>query len=147
MRLRKVTDYLKRLFSSKKEPAQTGTMLLKGKRILLVEDAPESQILISHILKKYGICVNIAENGRRALDILNGEDFDLILMDMQMPVLDGYSTTEILRRTGYKKPIISLTAHTMREDQIKCLKSGCNEVLVKPVNQLKLVDAVARYFY
>jgi CheY-like chemotaxis protein len=119
--------------------------LLAGKRVLLVEDAPESQLLIAHILKKHGLKVNVADNGRQALDLLNDEDFDVILMDMQMPVLDGYSTTEILRKSGYAKPIISLTAHAMREDQLKCLASGCNEVLTKPVSQAKLLHTVSRY--
>jgi CheY-like chemotaxis protein len=118
---------------------------LNGKRILLVEDAADHQILITHILRKYGVSVFTADNGRIALDILNGEDFDLILMDMQMPVLDGYSTTEILRKTGYKKPIISLTAHAMKEEQMKCLECGCNEVLTKPITQTTLVDTLSRY--
>lgn len=124
---------------------QEDLAVLAGKRILLVEDAPESQLLISHILKKHGIKVDVADNGRQALDLLNDEDFDVILMDMQMPVLDGYSTTEILRKSGYAKPIISLTAHAMREDQLKCLQSGCNEVLTKPVSQAKLIHTVSRY--
>jgi len=119
--------------------------LLAGKRVLLVEDAPENQLLISHILKKHGLKVDVADNGRQALDLLNDADFDVILMDMQMPVLDGYSTTEILRKSGYAKPIISLTAHAMRDDQLKCLASGCNEVLTKPVSQAKLLHTVSRY--
>lgn len=119
--------------------------ILSGKRILLVEDAPEIQLIISHMLEKHGLEVDVADNGRKALDILNDEDFDLILMDMQMPVLDGYSTTEILRKSGYLKPIISLTAHTMREDLLKCLASGCNEVLVKPVAPSTLLNTVIRY--
>ncbi len=126
-------------------PAAEDLALLAGKRILLVEDAPENQILISHILEKHGLEVDVADNGRKALDLLNDEDFDVILMDMQMPVLDGYSTTEILRKSGYVKPIISLTAHAMREDQLKCLASGCNEVLTKPVNQAALIHTVSRY--
>lgn len=133
--------------ATRRIPPAEELMILTGKRILLVEDAPENQILISHILEKYGLEVNVADNGRKALDILNSEDFDIILMDMQMPVLDGYSTTEILRKSGYIKPIISLTAHAMREDQQKCLASGCNEVLTKPVNQAALLHTVSRYLH
>lgn len=116
-----------------------------GKNILLVEDTTENQILISHILSKNGATVKIAHNGKEALEMVQAGSFDVILMDMQMPVLDGYSATAILRQRGYKKPIISLTAHAMREDLRKCIDVGCDEVLTKPVNKLQLLETISRY--
>lgn len=114
-------------------------------QILLVEDTIENQILISHILEKYGAKVSVAENGKVAIGLTEQNNFDLILMDMQMPVLDGFSATSLLRKKGYTKPIISLTAHAMQEDLKKCIDSGCNEVLTKPVTQAKLIQTVTKF--
>ena len=113
--------------------------------MLLVEDTVENQILISHILQKNGLSVKIVGDGQQALDITTQENFDIILMDMQMPVLDGYSATARLRERGYNKPIISLTAHAMREDLKRCLDVGCNETLTKPISQATLVKTIQYY--
>lgn len=118
---------------------------LQGCRVLLVEDTIENQILISHILERNGLQVKVVGDGQQALDITARESFDVILMDMQMPVLDGYSATAQLRERGYTKPIISLTAHAMREDLKRCLDVGCNETLTKPISQAVLVKTIQYY--
>lgn len=121
---------------------------LKGKKILLAEDGPDNQKLISFILKKSGAEVTVAENGEaarqaamRAMEI--GLLYDVILMDMQMPILDGYGATRILREQGYSGPIISLTANAMEGDREKCISVGCNDHVTKPIDRRKLISMIA----
>jgi PAS domain S-box-containing protein len=113
-------------------------------RVLLAEDGKDNQRFIAAMLRKAGAEVVIAENGRIAVEKARAENFDLILMDMQMPELDGYAATSRLRRSGYAQPIIALTAHAMADDRAKCLQAGCTEYLVKPIDRRLLVQTVAR---
>jgi CheY-like chemotaxis protein len=117
-------------------------------RILLAEDCPDNQRLISYFLRKTGADVTIAENGRMAVDLaLAARDqdtsFDLILMDMQMPEMDGYQATTELRAAEYNGPIIALTAHAMSGDREKCIQAGCDDYVEKPISREKLIAAVA----
>jgi signal transduction histidine kinase len=119
-------------------------------RVLLAEDGPDNQRLIAFILRKAGAEVTVAENGAIALGLAlaardEGAPYHVILMDMQMPVMDGYEATRKLRSADYKSPIVALTAHAMSEDRQKCLDAGCDEFLTKPIDRARLIDAMARY--
>ncbi|MEO2045151.1 MAG: ATP-binding protein [Pirellulales bacterium] len=118
--------------------------------VLLAEDRPDNQRLISFVLKKAGADVSVAENGQIALDLaLNARDqgtpFDVILMDMQMPVLDGYQATTKLRENNYQGPILALTTHAMTSDRQKCLDAGCDGYATKPIDRKELISVVAQF--
>ena len=111
-------------------------------RVLLVEDGETNRELISLVLEEAGASVVSAENGQEGVEAVQQETFDLILMDMQMPVMDGYTAARTLRSLGHRIPIVALTAHAMRGDQEKCLAAGCNSYLSKPVLIDQLLEAV-----
>jgi CheY-like chemotaxis protein/HPt (histidine-containing phosphotransfer) domain-containing protein len=119
-------------------------------RVLLAEDGPDNQLLLATHLRKGGLEVTLAENGRiaveKALDAVEkGESFDVILMDMQMPEMDGYDATTFLREQGYKRPIVALTAHAMAGDREHCIAAGCDEYLTKPITRAKLLNTIAPF--
>jgi len=119
-------------------------------RILVAEDGLDNQRLLSLLLSKTGAEVALAENGHVAVDkalaaVEEGRPFDLILMDMQMPLLDGYGATVALRDQGYGGPIIALTAHTMDGDRERCLQAGCNDFVAKPIDRPQLLESVAAH--
>src|SRR5262249_53664704 len=123
---------------------------LAGVRVLLAEDSPDNQKLVAILLRKGGAEVTIAENGKAACELaLNAlrrdEPFHVVLMDMQMPVLDGYQATVALRRQGYALPIIAFTAHSMADDRQKCVDVGCDDYLMKPIDPQGLIDLVRRW--
>lgn len=113
-------------------------------RILLAEDFLPTQRLISMLLTKAGAQVDLASDGKQAVELTNqaaDEDapYDLIIMDMQMPVLDGYRATERIRTMGFGGPIVALTAHAMAGDREKCLKVGCTDYTTKPIDRRQLI--------
>tara|TARA_R110002111_G_scaffold227346_2_gene288883 strand:+ start:3886 stop:5454 length:1569 start_codon:yes stop_codon:yes gene_type:complete len=117
-------------------------------RILLVEDSPDNQRLIRFILNRAGADVTIAKNGEEGIKLTlaamqAGDSFHLILMDMQMPVMDGYQATRSLRATGYTGQIVALTAHAMPGDNEKCLAAGCDGYLSKPIERSTFIPEVA----
>jgi len=119
----------------------TGTAL-EGLNVLLVDDGETNRKLIGLFLSRSGATVEMAENGALALHIAEQSRFDVILMDMQMPVMDGYTATVRLREMGFTGPIIALTAHAMKGDRQKCEAAGCSGYLAKPVNMDELVRTV-----
>ena len=123
------------------------SVVLDGCRILLAEDGQDNQRLIAFLLRKAGANVEVAENGMVAAELALAADepFDLILMDMQMPLKDGYQATRELRAAGYRGPIVALTAHAMKDDEQKCLATGCDAYLAKPIDRAKLLETVARF--
>ena len=106
--------------------------------VLVVEDNPANRMLIDTLLKKHGLAATLTENGKQAVEAALAGDFDLILMDMQMPVMNGYEATTLLREKGLTVPIIALTASVMVGDRQKCIEAGCDDFLSKPINRLHL---------
>ncbi len=119
-------------------------------RVLVAEDGPDNQRLIAYHLTRSGAKVEFAANGRIAMESAlaardAGSPFDLILMDMQMPELDGYAAATMLRRHAFYTPIIALTAHAMSGDREKCLDAGCDDYLTKPISSAAIVGACQRW--
>ena len=116
-------------------------------RVLLAEDGEDNQRLLMAFLKMGGAEATLAVDGAEAVRLAKEANYayDLILMDMQMPVMDGYQATAELRRAGYAKPIIAVTAHAAPEDRAKCLAAGCTDYLSKPISKGVLLSACAGY--
>ena len=119
-------------------------------RVLVVDDRRDVRHISQHFLEKSGASVATAEDGQKGLDAAiaakeSEKPFDLILMDLQMPVLDGLQATAKLRSLGIECPIIALTADAMKGDRERCLNGGCDDYLSKPIEQAMLIEMVYRY--
>lgn len=112
---------------------------LNGMKVLAIDDSPDNLTLLAYYLKNTGVDVSYAENAAKGIELAGENDFDVILMDIQMPEMDGHQATEIVRQNGFTKPILALTAHVLRDEHEKCLSSGCNDVLTKPLSRTKLI--------
>jgi CheY-like chemotaxis protein len=117
---------------------------LRG-HILLVDDSSDNQKLIKLLLSTSMLDVDSADNGKSAVELALTSEYDLILMDIQMPVMDGIEATKLLRATGYDKPIIALTANAMQEERNLYLKIGCNDFLSKPIDRNAFFSLLAKY--
>lgn len=113
--------------------------------ILLVEDNKVNQIVVEKFLNKWGVGVTIAENGQQAVEMVKKQEFSLILMDLQMPVMDGYEATSIIRKTGITTPILALTASVRLGQKKRALDIGMNDFLIKPLTPSDLYHKIALY--
>lgn len=118
---------------------------LQGLHVLVVEDSLDNQLLAQQYLNREGADVNTANHGAEALSVVAQKAYDIVLMDMQMPVMDGYTATRELRKRGVTTPIIAMTAHAMREDLQKCLRAGCNAYISKPFRRESLISIIRRH--
>jgi len=123
---------------------------LRNVRILVVEDMAVNQAIIATLLREAGAQVELADNGALGVqkvtqDMDNGLLFDVVLMDMQMPVMDGYEATAYLRRHRYNRPIIAVTAHALAGDREKTLKVGCDDYIAKPIDNRTLIEMIQKH--
>jgi signal transduction histidine kinase/ActR/RegA family two-component response regulator len=118
---------------------------LSQMKILLVEDSPDNQSLYKIILSREGVEIDIASDGSQGVEKALNEKYALVLMDVQMPKMDGHEATQTLRARGYQGPIVALTAHAMNEERERCLKSGFTDYLSKPIQRDRLVEILMRY--
>jgi CheY-like chemotaxis protein len=128
--------------NSSEQPSQS---LLAGKRVLLAEDSRAQQRLVSYLLAKAGVTVVLAQNGHEAVELAGREPFDAVLLDMQMPHMDGYEAAAVLRRQGYRRPILALTADVFGGDEQRCLEAGCDDYLAKPMEPADLLGLLMRH--
>jgi len=117
--------------------------------ILLAEDTLDTQMLVVRLLTKCGATVTTADNGQDAIEKVmaaeaSAQPFDVVLMDGQMPVMDGLKATQVLRAKGYSGVIIALTAHAMTDDRAKCIEAGCDDYATKPVKIAALCEVIRR---
>jgi CheY-like chemotaxis protein/HPt (histidine-containing phosphotransfer) domain-containing protein len=117
---------------------------LPSARVLVVDDGPENRELIALVLAEHGLWIDEAENGQVALDRMAAETYDLVLMDMQMPVMDGYTATRAIRARGLQVPVVALTANAMKGYEEEVLAAGCTVYLTKPVDIDALLQQVAQ---
>lgn len=133
------TDGMRSIRPQEQEPLPS----LAGVDVLLVEDGESNRKLISLVLREAGAKVMTAENGQIGVDLALTTPANLVLMDMQMPVMDGYTATTLLRQKGVRTPIIALTAHAMTGDEEKCRAAGCSGYVTKPIDGDLLVRTIA----
>jgi signal transduction histidine kinase/ActR/RegA family two-component response regulator len=128
-----------------KSPESESLMPLIGSRILLADDSADNQLILSRFLKRAGAEVEIANNGQEAIEMALSQSFDLILMDIQMPIKNGYIAAQELRSMAYSKPILALTAYALKQEKDQCLLSGCDDHISKPVDRHLLIATVKKY--
>ena len=114
-------------------------------RVLVAEDVESNQALIKSLLHKLGLDVSVVSDGSEAVQTALGQDFELILMDMQMPNMNGYEATKLLRSKGVATPIIALTANAIKGDDRKCIEAGCDDYLGKPFERTELLEKLHKY--
>ncbi len=136
--------------SPAKETVRVAAAQPRGKaggksRILLAEDNPTSQRLVQIIAESRGYEIIVVDNGAAALRALSAEDFDLVLMDCQMPEMNGLQATRAIRQGGSKVPIVALTARAQKDDSEQCRAAGMDDYLSKPFRQKQLVDMLEKW--
>jgi PAS domain S-box-containing protein len=119
-------------------------MPLRGVNVLLVEDSPDNQMLVTRFLNSAGAKVDVADNGEAGVNKAQAKNYDIVFMDIQMPVLDGHEATKQLRKNGFNRPIIALTAHAFSEEKERALQSGFTDYLTKPINRRLLLESTQK---
>lgn len=119
--------------------------LLSGVRVLIAEDFSDFQVILARVLRSRGAIVHLAENGQEALTEALRESFDVILMDLAMPVMDGYTATKKLREKGYDGTILALTAKAIKGEKSRCRQLGFDDYLIKPVGHDRLINHISRH--
>ena len=119
--------------------------VLRGVKILLAEDSIDNQVLLRAVLGNVGAEVAVVENGRLAIERAQAGAFDVVLMDMNMPKMDGYEATSGSATADTSVPILALTANAMSGDCERCLAAGCDAHLAKPIDRKQLIETVAHY--
>ena len=152
---RRLSEVLRRLGIGEESPADADAAkaheadVLAGGRVLLVEDNAVNRMIALRLLEKMGVAVDVAEDGAQALESVRAAAYDLVLMDCQMPVMDGYDATEAIRKheaaSGQHVPIVALTASARDSDKQRCLDSGMDAVLTKPLAVNELRQAVVKW--
>jgi len=132
--------------SSSTIPASLGSFNGEGRRVLLVEDNAVNRTLAQRLLQKRGFAVSIAADGKQAISAMQNAEFELVLMDIQMPEMDGFEATAEIRKceklTGRRTPIIALTAHALKEDRERCLSAGMDAYVTKPIRPAELFSVI-----
>jgi PAS domain S-box-containing protein len=116
---------------------------IKGKNILLVDDSDDNRTLVEHLLTKSGAKVKAVGNGLEAVELTDTNSFDVVLMDLQMPVLDGFAATREIRKRGYQGPILALSAHAMKEVREQCIETGFDDHIAKPIVTGELIHKIS----
>ena len=114
-------------------------------RVLVVEDTVSNQLLMKILLNKLGLYVTTVENGNLAVNKVSQQSFDMIFMDIQMPEVDGYEATRLIRKKGITTPVIAVTANTSRDERDNCLQAGCDDYVPKPICNELLIQAVRKH--
>ena len=135
-------EFLKSEKESKK-PQNLKQVKLGPKKVLVVDDGESNRRLVRLILERAGCLISEAVDGKDAVEKTLAGDFDIILMDMQMPILDGYQATRKLREFNFDRPIIALTANVLKDDEIKCREAGCTGFVPKPIDMDRLIQTMA----
>lgn len=119
--------------------------VFSDKKILVVEDNKDNQLLIDLYLKETGAVLHFASNGEEGYQKIKSEKYDMILLDIQMPLMDGYALVKCIREEGVETPVIAVTAHAMKGERAKCLNAGCTDYLAKPVSSSSLNSLLTKY--
>jgi signal transduction histidine kinase/CheY-like chemotaxis protein len=124
------------------EASRTSSVDLSNMKVLLVEDSPDNQLLVRMMLAKVGIAIDIANDGADGIEAATSKNYDVVLMDIQMPNMDGHEAVKTLRAKGYAGPIVALTAHAMKVERERAEQSGFSHFLTKPIDRKSLIDLI-----
>ncbi len=130
---------------SNQQPKPASSSDSAKKTILLVEDSPEILLLIKRMLTKAGYNVLVAQDGREAVRLARDSESDLILMDLEMPVMDGWQAMKQIREDGYGKPVVALTSASAQAHRSRAMAMGFNDYLQKPIPLLDMLNTIERY--